>query len=321
MDVIISHESALEYWRLHGSANIDTAARLRRKTLPTSLPDIFDIRAKIPPDLSYPINLMVNSPNARRRSKTIRPHVCTASIPDWSFTNIGGGIAVSTPAFCYFQMAGELPPIKLIELGYELCGSYSLAAVNEYTPGLEAADKTSYGHPPLTNTKALRNFAARMEGVNGQKNAHRALRYVADRSASPMETILVMLLTLPNKLGGCGLPVPELNKRIDMGKGVLKKSDKSYYVCDLFWPEANLAVEYDSDFYHTGANRIANDSKKRLDLAVLGIDVITVTRRQVRNALEFENLARLIARTLGKRLRYGMPQLLKAQHELRSLLL
>ena len=130
-----------------------------------------------------------------------------------------------------------------------------MAAINEYIPGLEAADKTLYGRPQLTNTKKLKTFTARVEGVSGQKNAH------------------------------------------------------------------NKSKEYDSDFYHTGANRIAADSKRRLDLAALGINVITVTGGQIRNVSEFENLARLITKTLGKRLRYKMPEFLKAQRELRGLLL
>ena len=116
-------------------------------------------------------------------------------------------------------------------------------------------------------------------------------------------------------------PQPKLNKRIDHGKAAGKRSNKAYHRCDLFWPEAKLAVEYDSDEYHTGADRIAEDSKKRVDLGALGIDVVTVTSGQIQSAVEFERLARLIAKKLGKKLRYKNPQFLKAQRELRKLLL
>jgi len=163
--------------------------------------------------------------------------------------------------------------------------------------------------------------ASRLKGISGHVNVSRALRYIVDGSASPMETILVMLLTLPYKLGGYGLPPPELNKKIEFGKSAAHRYGKAFYVCDLFWPKDNLAIEYDSALYHTGAERINNDSKKRMDLAILGIDVITVTNKQIQRRDMFDDLSKLIAGKLQKRLRYENDKFRKAQRELHSLLL
>ena len=201
------------------------------------------------------------------------------------------------------------------------CGTYTLPLKDEYSPGEETTDKVLYNQPQFTNVKALKAFAARMKGVNGYKKISRALRFIADGSASPMETILFILLTLPYKLGGFGLPAPVLNRRIDIENPAKRGTRKTQYKCDLFWPKAHVAVEYDSDFYHTGADRIARDSKKRLDLEAHGVTVIPMTSRQIRNPDELEKLARLIARRLRKRLQYKNPQFKKAQRELRSLLL
>lgn len=405
MDIVISHKSALEYWRMHGQAETGTAARQRRKTLPFSIPGIADISGAIPAGLSFPVDLMVGSPNGKRISSKVRPHVYAGPTPEWGFVGIGRGVVVSAPTLCFFQMAGELPLVKLIELGFELCGSYSLhngnmrdgeqdpgvgaeyggacaggdsrLYINEYgnirknvirskvgteraggfaggyggTQGveynraggningtesvggnleLEAADKTLYNRPQLTSTKALNGFSAKMKGINGQVKACRALRFIADGSASPMETILVMLLTLPHKLGGYGLPMPELNKRIDIRRDAaynfhdpksVQRTDKSCYKCDLYWPEVDLAVEYDSDSYHTGSERIAGDAKKRLDLHTLGIEVLTTTRGQIQSVTEFDRLAKAIAKKLEKRLRYENPQFMDARRELREYLL
>jgi len=224
-------------------------------------------------------------------------------------------------------MADELPLIKLIELGLELCGTYSLPIKDEYKPGVERAeaiDHTTYNHPPLTSAKALKAFLNRMKGVNGQKKAQRALRYITNGSGSPMETILFMLLTLPHKLGGYGLPLPELNKRIDPGKAARHRligSGKTYYKCDIFWPKANLAVEYDSKTYHTNEERIIEDAKRRRELDAIGIRVETVTSNQILSITEFEIVARQIARKLGIQLRYSNPQHKEEQHELRRMLL
>jgi hypothetical protein len=160
-----------------------------------------------------------------------------------------------------------------------------------------------------------------MKGVRGQKQAARALRYIVDGSASPMETVLTMLLTLPPLLGGYRFPLPILNGRIVPGKSAKASSSKSYYSCDLFWPDLDLAVEYDSDHFHTGAERIASDSKRRNSLALIGIVVITVTSRQIRSIVEFEKVARQIAGNMDRRLQVKSPQFLKAQRELRGHLL
>ena len=322
MDIIISHKSALEYWRLHGNTKIcDTAARLHRKTPPVSISNIADIRKKAPDGLSYPIDILVGSQNAKWKSEVFRPRVYTGPTPDGCFVSIGEGMAVSAPQYLYFQIAGEMPLAKLVQLGLELCGTYTLPLNDEYSPGEETTDKVLYNQPQFTNVKALKAFAARMKGVNGYKKISRALRFIADGSASPMETILFILLTLPYKLGGFGLPAPVLNRRIDIENPAKRGTRKTQYKCDLFWPKAHVAVEYDSDFYHTGADRIARDSKKRLDLEAHGVTVIPMTSRQIRNPDELEKLARLIARRLRKRLQYKNPQFKKAQRELRSLLL
>ena len=329
MDIYISHKSALEYWRLNRNTEITALSKLRRKSLPHSLPGSATIIDASPSGLSYPINIMVGNKNAKRKSRILRTRVNASTVPDGCFTSIGDGLAVSTPAFCFFQMAGELPLVKLIELGFEICGTYSLPVMSDYGKEFrhdhENPDEnphTLYGLPQLTDTKALKAFIARMKGMNGYKKACRALRYIANGSASPMETRLFMLLTLPHEQGGYELPAPVLNRRIDLSNSTDWRLRKSGYRCDLFWPDASLAIEYDSDTYHTGADRIARDSKRRFDLLMLGITVITITSRQLRNAVEFDGLARLIAGKLHKRLRFKNPQqFLKAKRELRGLLL
>jgi len=305
---------------MHGDVPIDDAARLRRTVPPANPPNIDSISEIIPSGLSYPIDLIVRSQKAKRKSKMVKPHMYTGPAPDGSYVSIGNGVAVSAPPLCFFQMAGELPLVKLVQLGLELCGTYSLPIKDEYSPGVEAADNVLYGQPQLTNIKALKAFAVRMEGVRGQKKVSRALRYIADGSASPMETKLFLLLTLPYKLGGYGLPAPKLNRRIEIGNPDRRGSGKAYYVCDLFWEKANVAVEYDSEFYHSGADKIVSDSRKRFDLEKRGIYVTTVTGRQIRNVKEFESFAKLIARKLGRQLRFKNPQFHEIQRDLFNLL-
>jgi hypothetical protein len=263
---------------------------------------------------------MLSNPSARQPTQELRQHVYRGPTLNGYVLEFEDGLVVSSPEFCFLQMAAELPLVKLIELGFELCGTYSLPGVAEPEGRPSTPGKDFDSHPPLTSLKKLKAFAARMAGIRGHKRASRALRYIADNSASPMETILTMLLTLPYKLGGYGLPMPELNCRIVPVKAAKRSASKSFYSCDLFWSNIDLAVEYDSDLYHTGAERIASDSKRRNTLTSIGVLVITVTRKQIYSVVEFEKVARLIAGNMDRRLRFKNPKFADTHRELRKLL-
>lgn len=156
-----------------------------------------------------------------------------------------------------------------------------------------------------------------MPAVRGSKKAKRAIRYLLDNSASPMETKLAILLTLPYLLGGYGFIAPELNSRIIPSKTVKRSVSKTFYSCDLYWPDYYLAVEYDSAQHHSGSEQINSDAKKKNALTLMGITVITVTKQQLYNGTEFEKVARVIANCLGKRLKFNKGSFALIHAELR----
>jgi len=267
---------------------------------------------------------MLSNPIYRWPSKTMVQHVFSGKITANCFVDVYDGqktssseLEVSSPEFCFLQMAGQLPLIGLIQLGYELCGSYSMSITESHNKH----ESRFYNRPSLTSIKNLHELIAAMPGFIGHKNAVRSLRYIIEESASPMETKLSMLLSLPHKYGGYGIPKPKLNARIVLSKTAERSSSKSFYKCDLFWPDHDLAVEYDSDTYHSGPAQIASDSKKRNALASMGIQVITITTQQLYDSSEFEKAARVIAKLLGKRLVFTNPDFDDMHYLLRKKLL
>jgi len=316
MKACIGYQSALEYWRHHRT--FPNSGILKRRTigLPKKPPTTEEV---ISSGLALPLHILISSADNHWISKYMRHHVLSANMPVGGFVGAEDGLNVSSPEFCYLQMAGQLTLIELIELGYELCGTYSLPTPD----GTQTPELGFYKSPPLTSVKKLAAFFDSITGVKGMNKASavRALRYIIDGSASPMETKLSILLTLPYRLGGFGLAKPEMNVRIVLSKTAAKSSDKSFYICDFFWPEHNLVVEYDSTRFHTGPQNIADDSKKRIALKMMDISVINITTQQLYKTIDFEKVVISLAKQTGKRLVYKLPDFFDAHYELRKQLL
>lgn len=311
---LISHDSALEYWRQMGSL-ASTAEEQREATAKARV--VFASAPAVVPDestcyqvgLSQPIHVLVS-----RRSRTTAKCICqhqAAFVPSRSFVRIRRGMLVSTPEFVFFQMASRLSLVQLICLGCELCGLYAL---------LPDQTAVSRDHQ-LTTTHDIAVFLDGVHDLTGIKRAKRALRYVIDKSASPMETVLALNLSLPCLIGGYGLPKPEMNYELRLNPAQRASARRSACVCDLYWPDSRLCVEYDSDMFHTGADRIARDAARRNALADMGVDEITVTKRQLFDDREFNGVAHQIARKLGKRLRYDDVKFIRKFTALRQELL
>ena len=265
---------------------------------------------------------MVSDERVRRSSKAFKSHLFPEALPNRCLFNLGEGLLVASPELCFFQLASELSFAKLVQLGYELCGTYSLPMRDDYAKqGVESIEDAAYNHSPLTTKKRLSAFVAQMSGRHGYKRASRALTYVIEASGSPMETNLAILLTLPSSQGGYGLPLPEMNKRVETKKSVKKNMNKNYYKCDLSWSNANVVAEYDSTQYHNSSDKIGEDSIRRTDLALNGVEVISVTNRQINSTVEFEKIARQIAARMQKRLQQRSRKFISKRSELRRQLL
>lgn len=217
------------------------------------------------------------------------PSPSMSRFPVGAFVAVDEGFLLASPALCYLQLAGSLSVAQAVLLGLELCGTSSLKG--EVRPA------------PIARPSDLRRMLDSLPGAHGRKVAARALRFVAAGSASPMEAALCAMLSLPYSLGGCSLPLPKMNYRIDIPRSQQAVFGKTHYRCDLHWPESRVCVEYDSDAFHTGPERIARDSKRRNALLSMNIAVVTVTKRQLMSDIELDEIARTVARLLGRRFR------------------
>lgn len=308
MEPVLSHISALEYWRSVRIGQRSFRAVEDARPLLAEPPDKGTLAEPGPWWLERPLHVLVANDATRRTSDEVVSHVESNMLPPRSILDSMNGFSVCSPELCFVQMATLWKLPKLIELGFELCGTYDVSNGSHRTCA------------PLTSVEQLAAYIESLETTHGKKKAAKALRYVANGSASPRETILAMQLTLPYRLGGYGLEAPLLNHRIDLGKRERRIAGRNYLVGDLYWPKAKLDVEYDGG-NHADPERMQKDSMRRNALVSMGITVITVTKWQMEDGGEMNAIAHTIADRLGKRLRYVDPDFTRTNRALRRELL
>ena len=215
-------------------------------------------------------------------------------------------------------MSSSFSQIELIKFGIELCGTYVPKAYDseDFTFSTGCIVKRE----PLTSVKRLHRLAPSF-GVGNTRVISTALRWIVDGSASPRETALYLLLCLPYRFGGYGLPKPVMNYEIPLSTKESRMANHGLFRADLFWPEQCLDVEYDSTQYHANETRMEADAVRRNILNHKGIRVLSVTRNQMNNALAFDGVARQIGKALGKRIQPRQETFYERRKALRKLLI
>ena len=188
-------------------------------------------------------------------------------------------------------------------------------------PAQRATSTTLAQRPPLTTLARLASYVDHSGGMHGVQNARRALRYAFDRSRSPVETSLALLLGLPPLLGGYSLDGFELNRTASIDGRTDRASAWRSHECDLLWQRQRVALEYDSNAHHAREADHVRDAKKRAALIGARFTVITVTRAQLYDYREFHKVAQALARALHVRLPRATAEFTRRQFETRRILL
>ena len=202
------------------------------------------------------------------------------------------GLFVVSPAAHIVLSARWVDDVASVIQAMELCGTYLLRPDTRW--GFSRSEK------PLTSQGEIQSVVDQCRGLKGVKRARRSAAAAIAGSASPMESALTLLLTLPLEQGGYGLPAPLLNPTVatePTARGLT--GGAAALRPDLFWPDAALDLEYDSDTYHGDPSRAEADRGRRTALQIAGVDPVSVTRSMVADPDICDNLARLVARRLG----------------------
>lgn len=342
MNIYLSHSTALAFWRSWSSLRpipLRVFHDLRRATaalLPigsypsttvvrASLTQARDVRdciraaadapgmdaaarsALAAATAAGPIHILVGAKRGLKNTGGIVRHHVSAPLPRQSLVKIADGLYVCSPELVFLQMAGEIPFGALLALGYELCGSYP-------APSASGAPLV---RRPLASPERLAAFAARARNFKGVAIARTAARQIQAKSASPMETELAALAFTLVSRGGLGIEPAQLNEPVALSPRATAATGLKRVVCDLFWPRARYAIEYDGHDAHRDRRGQARDSRKRDALLIDGIELVTVTSSQFHHVNQCISLLDDTARRIGRPKRKRRPEHLAKHLDLR----
>lgn len=233
------------------------------------------------------IDLVVARSSDRRNSRSRRCRVWGGRLPPAAFVSLGNSIYLSRPEFVLLQVSPYLEEVELCLLGYEMCGFYSPDRPNSLG---------SVRCMPLTTVKGLRRFVSSISpGVRGASRMRKALRLVLDHAGSVGETATVALLCTPRSRGGYGIPLPQLNPTVAVPLKRRELLGYNPFACDIFWPSARFAVEYDGRAYHEGAENVVRDYARLNRLSASNVRVETLTSKELFDVSLFDKFARRVA--------------------------
>lgn len=308
--IILAHESALAYWR-------DPAAK-RGRTLSAGEAGVFLDRAcgcahvqmldsalssGLFANMRKPLDLLTASRNERRSTKRARFHCVQSALQDGALveadvTTLHDGtrlhIAVSSPEFCFLQMARSLPWFDLVALGFELCGDYALAP---------DALRGFFSRPPISTPEDLIVFTMNAYNFTGAKTARKAACQILRGSRTPKETKVCMLACLPRLQGGMGCKAPLLGQEIMAPDPAARILGARTFKPDLYWPEHRMAIEYNDREWPSAQERLNYDKLVRNAYRMLGIAAVSLGKDDLLDEAGLQKRFELVNRKCKCRLK------------------
>lgn len=301
--------SALEYWTSSQRALLDgktwepisSLADCPKTAKESTLDPVLAI-----PCVSRHLNLAVPSQDCRPRHDRVSYHVWTKPIPEKSFWRINDEVAVASPALMLVQVASKLLQIHYAQISCSILGSY-LPVQGDRAGMID-------GLKPLATLKELIDMCKKVKGIYSSKHVYPTLKYLAENSASPRETDLLLLVSMTKKKGGLNRRGWEMNPELDIPSAAMRRYlGQSTIKPDLLMRDKMVVLEYQSDEWHSTAQAIEEDEKRKVVFEAMGYKVVAVYTSDMKDAFTFERVAELIYTALGEKYTCATDQQLVAR--------
>lgn len=321
--IILAYESSLAYWRNPAAKRgrildavearnfIDRACGSAHvQTLDSAL------SSGVLAGMNKPLDLLTVNRNERRSTKRARFHCVQTALPDGALvlvdeTTLPDGtslhIALTSPEFCFLQMARSLAWFDLIALGFELCGDYAL---------VPDAPRGFLPRSSISTPEGLATFAESAHNFTGAKAARKAARQILQGSRSPRETKVCMLAHLPRLQGGMGCKAPLLGQEIEAPDPAARILGTRTFKPDLYWSEYRMAVECSNRAWPSAQERLNYDKLVRNAYRMLGITAISLGKDDLSDDAGLRKRFELVNRKCKRRLQAPNDRHLARQIEL-----
>lgn len=307
--VLVGFESAKEFWRDDSNLGV--------------LDDCFDPEGRLAyadvPDLSkavttsaelsfWSIGIYEERPLdvlAPHRAKTdcalVNLHQVCWHLPGHSFVAGREGVLVASPELLFLECAATYSFVELLKLGMELCGTY---APDEYEPdGCTPRRK-------ICTVGRIRRYLSWCKGAPGLRQAKVAVNYLLDGSNSPLETEVMLGLTLPPRHRGIGLRKPVLNERRDATSLQAETIGEHTYFFDARWSgklssglRYCVDCEVDSHGHFNDSRRARADVVRKDNIQYMQVTHLSITSDDLESADAFMRKGLMIAKHIGQRVR------------------
>jgi hypothetical protein len=230
-------------------------------------------------------HITVTKPNARLRNNGKKVHSCELALPAGAIVSRNGRM-VASPELMFMELACKLSIHRLILLGLQLCS---------HPPGLPFL--------AITTKQKLNTFLSKTAGHRGHRKSIQAVKYLENGSASIMESIAFMILTLPHSLGGYGLRGAVFNYEISLNSEARMRLGQNRCFTDIYYRHAKLAVEYESFAFHNSPLEQGKDLIRSAVLERQGIGLMRLSTIQLYNTEACRDFAYNLAARLKTRIR------------------
>lgn len=314
MDVCICKESAVEFWRVwrvFGSAGLSEMGirpsqrfvrswqscileeRMPVFETPTApwVRRLFESEGR---RLSAPVEFYASEGTQRSFSQSRVSKALPSQVHPRDIVAVNEHVYVATPELGLMTTTRDCCRSEALHLINEFCGTYAINVV---------APKGFVPARPVTSRGALLRFCDAHLDWTPALLFRTTADHAIDNCASPAESTTALLLCLPVRDGGYGLPLPQMNSVILPNDRAKRLADRGYYVGDAVWPDSMTIVEYDSKAEHTDCEAVTHDHVRKLALESCGYHVSVVTPVILADSALFEKVALDTARRVGHRFR------------------
>ncbi|MCQ2752278.1 MAG: hypothetical protein MJ189_04190 [Coriobacteriales bacterium] len=216
MSYIISHASAIDFWRMSAFNPKKFKAATKEDLLKSSLSK---------PKCAFltnnqPIDKLVFNQNERRNNKSVTSHLYTGKIFEASFLKLNEEAYICSPAFALMQIALKTDFIYLVLLCLEFCGYFCYCKNVENTK-VENRNKSNSKNRcglqfknrsfALCTTEKLKEITRLYKGYNGANCIQKVLKYCCNGATSIEMTKIIMLMCLPRRYGGYELNIESID--------------------------------------------------------------------------------------------------------------